>query len=169
MASVWLPCRARRDRVTVAEPPRTHTGFLLHGTCGSDPTVVPVQSDHEPNPRPVVLVDGLTGEQLLAVVGDARVVTNGPLELEGHGSSGVAVLSLAIHQRRLGLEIDHVACIDARGGEDPVSGRPLAVPPAPQVATLITFVAGRDEASAAWTATTADAFRAAGWPVDVAG
>jgi len=128
-----------------------------------------VQSDHEPSPRPVVLVDGLPGEQLLSVVGDARVATSGPLDLEGHGSSGVAVLSLAIHQRRLGLEIDHVACIGARGEVDPVSGCPLAVPPAPQVATRITLVAGRDDESVAWTAATDAAFRAAGWRVTVAG
>ena len=153
----------------MAEPPRTHTGFLFHGTCGSDPTVVPVPHDDPPNPRPVVLADGLTREQLLAVVGDARVAGAGPLDLEGHGSSGVAVLSLALHQRRLGLEIDHVACLDARGEDDPVSGRPLAVPTPPQAPTRITLVPGRDDASATWTAATAEAFRAAGWPVSVAG
>ncbi len=113
----------------------------------------------------MVLVDGLTREQLLAVVGDARMATDAPLDLEGHGSSGVAVLSLALHQRRLGLEIAHVACIDARGEEDPVSGRLLAVPTPPKVDTQVTFVAGRDEASATWTAATAAAFRDAGWPV----
>jgi len=153
----------------VAEPPRTHTGFLLHGTCAADPTVRPVPYDDQPTPRPVVLVDGLTREQLLAVVGDARLASTEPLDLEGHGSSGVAVLSLVLHQRRLGLEIAHVACIDARGEEDPVSGRALSVPtPPPRVATQITFVAGRDEASVAWTATTAAAFRTVGWPVTVA-
>lgn len=113
-----------------------------------------------------MLVDGLTREQLLTAVGDARVSTDGRLDLEGHGSSGVAVLSLAIHQRRLGLAIEHVACLDARGGADPVSGRPLAVPPPPaQVDTRITFVPGHDEGSIAWTDRTAAAFRAAGWPV----
>ena len=88
-----------------------------------------------------------------------------PLDLEGHGSSGVAVLSLALHQRRLGLEIDHVACLDARGEDDPVSGGALAVPGPPRVATRITLVPGRDDASVSWTAATAAAFRAAGWPV----
>jgi hypothetical protein len=113
-----------------------------------------------------VLVDGLTREQVLTAVGDARVATAGPLDLEGHGSSGVAVLSLAVHQRRLGLEIEHVACLDARGEADPVSGRPLAVLPRPaQVATRITLVPGRDQASIAWTDQTAAGFRAAGWSV----
>ena len=118
-----------------------------------------------PTPRPLVLVDGLTREQLLAAVGDARE-SGGPLDLEGHGGSGVAVLSLAVHQRRLGLEIEHVACIGARGEPDPVSGQPLAVPPAPTVTSRITLVPGRDEASVAWTDQTAAAFRAAGWPVE---
>jgi hypothetical protein len=124
-----------------------------------------VQSDAQATPRPLVLVDGLTREQILTAVGDARD-TGGPLDLEGHGSSGVAALSLAVHQRRLGLEIDHVACLDARGGEDPVSGQALVVPPRPpQVATRITLLAGRDEASIAWTDQTIAAFRAAGWDV----
>jgi len=127
-----------------------------------------VPYDDQPTPRPVVLVDGLTREQLLAVVGDARLAGDAPLDLEGHGSSGVAVLSLVLHQRRLGLEIAHVACIDARGEEDPVSGRALAVPTPPRVATTITLLAGRDEASQSWTAVTAAAFRDAGWPVTVA-
>lgn len=128
-----------------------------------------MRPDEQPSPRPLVLADGLSREQLLAAVGDARDASDGALDLEGHGSSGVAVLSLAVHQRRLGLEIDHVACIDARGEVDPVSGRALAVPTPPRVPTRVTFVAGRDEASVAWTDQTAAAFKAAGWPVVVAG
>ncbi|HWJ82185.1 MAG TPA: hypothetical protein VNS55_08105 [Nocardioides sp.] len=124
--------------------------------------------DDEVAPRPpVVLVDGLTREQLLETVGDARSTSDAPLDLEGHGSSGVAVLSLALHQRRLGLEIAHVACLDARGEDDPVSGLPLATPTPPKVATRITLVPGKDDASLAWTAATADAFRGAGWAVDL--
>ncbi|WP_188111335.1 hypothetical protein [Nocardioides antri] len=125
-----------------------------------------MSSETQPIPRPLVLVDGLTREQLLTAVGDARVASAGPLDLEGHGSSGVAVLSLAIHQRRLGLEIAHVACLDAHGEIDPVSGQPLAVPTPPEVPTRVTLVAGRDEASVAWTDQVAAAFRAAGWPVE---
>ena len=116
-----------------------------------------------------MLADGLTREQLLTLLGDARVAADTPLDLEGHGSSGIAVLSLVLHQRRLGLEIDHVACIDARGEDDPVSGRQLAVPAPPKVTTRITLLAGRDDASLVWTAATADAYRAAGWDVTVAG
>lgn len=124
----------------------------------------------QPAPRPpIVLVDGLTREQILEAVGDARATSPAPLDLEGHGSSGVAVLSLALHQRRLGLEIAHVACLDARGEDDPVSGLPLAVPTPPKVATRITLVPGRAESSRTWTAATAAAFRAAGWPVDLEG
>ena len=51
VASVWLSRgsrQARPDGITVAEPPRTHTGFLFHGTCGGDPTVVPVPPEDQP-------------------------------------------------------------------------------------------------------------------------
>jgi hypothetical protein len=130
--------------------------------------VVPVPRDDQPTQRaPVVLVDGLTREQVLGVVGNARATSDAPLDLEGHGSSGIAVLSLVLHQRRLGLDIAHAACLDARGGDDPVTGRPLAAPTPPKVATRLTFVPGKDEASRTWTTATADAFRAAGWPVDL--
>ncbi|WP_344775999.1 hypothetical protein [Nocardioides panacisoli] len=129
---------------------------------------MPVPPDDQPTDRPpVVLVDGLSREQVLEAVGDARATSDAPLDLEGHGSSGVAVLSLALHQRRLGLEIAHVACLDARGEDDPVSGRPLAPPTAPRVATALTFVPGKDDASRAWTARTVDAFRAVGWTVEL--
>jgi hypothetical protein len=125
-----------------------------------------VPEDAQPTPRPLVLVDGLTREQLLAAVGDARAATDAPLDLEGHGSSGVGALSLAVHQRRLGLAIDHVACLDARGEVDPVSGHALVVPPRPsQVATRLTLVPGHDDASITWTEATDAAFRAAGWSV----
>ena len=127
-----------------------------------------VPEDAAPADRPpVVLVDGLTREQVLEAVGDARATSDVPLDLEGHGSSGVAVLSLAVHQRRLGLRIAHVACLDARGEHDPVSGLPLPPPTPPRVATTLTFVPGKDDASRTWTAATATAFRAAGWPVDL--
>jgi hypothetical protein len=129
-----------------------------------------VPPDDQPTDRPpVVLVDGLSREQLLEAVGDARATSDVPLDLEGHGSSGVAVLSLAIHPGRLGLRIAHVACLDARGEDDPVSGHPLPPPPPPRSDTTVTFVPGKDDASRAWTTATADAFRAAGWPVDVIG
>ncbi|MEZ0580438.1 hypothetical protein [Nocardioides sp. MH1] len=124
-----------------------------------------MEHDAQPGTRPLVLVDGLTREQLLAAVGDARE-SGEPLDLEGHGTSGIAVLSLAMHQRRLGLAIAHVACLDARDGVDPVSGRPVVVLPRPEaVTTEITLVPGHDEASLAWTAHTSAALRAAGWPV----
>lgn len=123
-------------------------------------------ADAQPTPRPLVLVDGLTREQILSAVGDARVASGAPLDLEGHGSSGVAVLSLAMHQRRLGLEVAHIACLDARGEDDPVSGRPLAVVRrTDSVATRCTLVPGRDEASVAWTDQIGAALRAAGWSV----
>ncbi len=152
----------------MAEPPRTPTGFLLHETCGADPTVVLVQHDDQPAPRadrPVVLADGLTREQLLAAVREAREGTADALTLEGHGSSGVAVLSLALHQRRLGLELTQVTCSGARGEDDPVSGGALAVPTPTRATTRVTIVAADDEASQDWSAATAAAFRDAGWTV----
>jgi len=115
----------------------------------------------------VVLPHGLTGPELLRAVAAARDRAAVPdaLTLVGHGSSGVAVLSLALHQRRLGIGIAHAVCVGASGEEDPVSGGPLPDPAPPRTATRVTLVAGGDPASIAWTRRTATAWRAAGWPV----
>ncbi|WP_183094233.1 hypothetical protein [Nocardioides stalactiti] len=130
----------------------------------------PLPTPQPPLPAPaLVLVDGLTREQVLTAVGDARE-SGAPLDLEGHGSSGVAVLSLAVHQRRLGLRIEQVACLGARGEDDPVSGQALVVPPRPsQVSTRIVLMASQDPESIAWTDRTEAELAAAGWSVDRAG
>jgi hypothetical protein len=119
--------------------------------------------------RPPVVLAGTTREAVLGCVRAALATYDGPLRLEGHGAAGVAALSLALHQRRLGLEVAHVTCVSAAGEDDPVSGRPLGVPTAPRSPTTVDLVAGEDPASRAWTAATVAAWRAAGWTVSAPG
>ena len=112
------------------------------------------------------LPDGLTGPDLLRAVGAHRLAAAGePLHLVGHGSSGIAVLSLALHQRRLGLDLAGVTCLGAAGQADPLTGVTLARPDPPRRPTSVLFVAGADPASVDWTAATAAAWAAAGWDV----
>lgn len=151
----------------MAEPPRSLTGFLLHGTW----VATPYGGRMPPGPDgpALVLPDGRSGPDLLRAVAAARASAPRPdaLTLVGYGASGVAVLSLALHQRRLGIGLGHAVCIGASGEDDPVSGAPLAPPAGPRTATRVTLVPGTDPDSADWTARTAAAWAAAGWPVAV--
>lgn len=157
--------------VTVAEPPRTPTGFLLHGTCEVAAYGEPVPYDAAPAPRtptePLQLPDGMPARDLLTAVGAARTAGGAALRLVGHGSSGVAVLSLALHQRRLGLQVDEVVCVAADGQDDPVSGGPLGAPGPPPRPTRVRLVPGTSSVSRSWTDDAAAAWRAAGWDVEV--
>jgi hypothetical protein len=121
-------------------------------------------------PPPLVLPHGLTGAEVLRAVAEARAAALEPdsLTIVGYGASGIAALSLALHQRRLGIGVAHAVCIGASGGDDPVSGRPLAVPTPPRTASRVTLVPGDDAASVAWAERTAVAWRDAGWPVHLA-
>ncbi|MBM7519845.1 hypothetical protein [Nocardioides nitrophenolicus] len=85
------------------------------------------------------------------------------LTVVGYGEAGIAALSLAQHQRRLGIGLRRVTCVD--GGPDftdPISGRPLGVPAArpDAVATEVDVVASADPA---WAEATATSWQAAGW------
>lgn len=127
-----------------------------------------MQDRSAPVSRDVELPDRMPAGAVLAAVGEARTRPGGTaLRLVGHGSSGVAALSLALHQRRLGLEVDEVVCIGAHGQDDPVSGAPLGAPSPPRHPTRVRLVPGPHPASRAWTDETATAWRAAGWHVEV--
>ncbi|KAB2810699.1 hypothetical protein F9L07_01685 [Pimelobacter simplex] len=81
----------------------------------------------------------------------------------GYGEAGVAALSLAQHQRRLGIGLRRVTCVDGAGDlVDPISGQPLGTPAARpgQVATEVDVVAS---GAGDWAATTVTAWQAAGW------
>ncbi|WP_141013535.1 hypothetical protein [Nocardioides sambongensis] len=112
---------------------------------------------------PVVLPDGLSRADILAAVGAARLSRpDRALTLVGHGSSGVAVLSLALHQRRLGLVLAAVTCRDAADDHDPISGAPLPAPGPPRHPTAVTILTA---SGSRWAEGTAAAWREAGWEV----
>lgn len=110
------------------------------------------------------------GRDLLRSVRYARESSVHPpdqLAVIGYDAAGPAALGLALHQRRLGIGLSRVTCVDA-GPElaDLISGRPLPdpTPARPEaVETKVDVVAGAEEPAADWARTTADAWRAAGW------
>jgi glyoxylase-like metal-dependent hydrolase (beta-lactamase superfamily II) len=70
-------------------------------------------------------------EALFTSVRDARAQLDDPttLVIVGHGRAAVAAASLAINQRRLGIELEHVECIDADWSQpDPLSGEVVERP-----------------------------------------
>ena len=86
------------------------------------------------------------------------------LSVVGYGDAGIAALSLAQHQRRLGIGLVRATCVDGRPGvEDPISRRPLEAPAAAPVETSIDVIDSTDPDASAWAAATVDAWRATGW------
>lgn len=86
------------------------------------------------------------------------------LTVVGYGAAGIAALGLALHQRRLGIGLTRVTCVD--GGADlvdPISGQALTVASAP-VDTAVDIV---ESAGDPWAAETAAAWQAAGWAANV--
>lgn len=70
-------------------------------------------------------------EALFTSVRHARERLEDPssLVVVGHGRAAVAAASLAVHQRRLGITLDHVECIDADWSQpDPLSGEVIERP-----------------------------------------
>ncbi|WP_418058613.1 hypothetical protein [Pimelobacter simplex] len=107
------------------------------------------------------------GRDLLRSVRYARGSAVHPpdqLSVVGYGAAGIAALSLAQHQRRLGIGLRRVTCVDGAADlVDPISGQPLGVPAArpDRVATEVDVVvpaAGGD-----WAETTVTAWQGAGW------
>lgn len=112
------------------------------------------------------------GRDLLRSVRYARESSVHPpdkLSIVGYGAHGVAALSLALHQRRLGIGLTRVTCVDAGPGLlDPISGQPLPTePPArPEgVTTAVDVVAS--EAAPGWAEAVVAAWVAAGWEAQV--
>lgn len=109
------------------------------------------------------------GRDLLRSLRYARETAVHPpdeMTLVGYDEAGVAALAMALHQRRLGIALAEVVCVGGTEADDPISGQPLpAVPPAPKTDTTVTFVATGD---AVWTRRTAEAWKSAGWQVELA-
>ncbi|MCR1783367.1 hypothetical protein KVF89_12555 [Nocardioides carbamazepini] len=104
------------------------------------------------------------GRDLLRSVRYARGSSVHPpdaLSVVGYGAAGIAALSLARHQRRLGIGLRRVTCVDgAPDLLDPISGQPLE-PPAPSPAgTEVDIVETGDPG---WARATVDAWQSAGW------
>jgi hypothetical protein len=90
--------------------------------------------------RPPVLkwsdADADDREGLFRSVREARAQLDDPdtLVVVGHGRAAIAAASLAIHQRRLGIALDHVECIDPDwSAADPLSGQVIERPNRPDV------------------------------------
>ena len=115
----------------------------------------------------VVVPQWTDGRDLLRSVRYAResaVHRPDDLAVIGYEGAGIAALSLALNQRRLGIGVSRATCVDAGPeGVDPISGQPLPEPVAVPVETAIDVVASTDEDRAAWARRTADAWRDAGW------
>lgn len=120
----------------------------------------------------VVVPTWSDGRDLLRSVRFARetaVHKPDDLSIVGYGAGGIAALGLAENQRRLGIGLSRVTCVDGGPGLiDPVTGRepadnagPAQLPPT--VTTKVDVVAGHDGTSATWAADTAAAWAAAGW------
>lgn len=104
------------------------------------------------------------GRDLLRSVRYARQTAVHPpdqVSVVGYGAAGIAALSLAQHQRRLGIGLSRVTCVDGSADlTDPISGQPLAAPAPAPVDTAVDVVASED---AAWAQATVSAWQAAGW------
>ncbi|WGY04044.1 hypothetical protein QI633_09815 [Nocardioides sp. QY071] len=104
------------------------------------------------------------GRDLLRSVRYARQSAVHPpdqVSVVGYGAAGIAALSLAQHQRRLGIGLRRVTCVDgAPDLTDPISGQPLAAPTPVPVDTAVDVVASEDPA---WAQATVTAWQAADW------
>ncbi|MBM0123783.1 hypothetical protein [Pimelobacter simplex] len=104
------------------------------------------------------------GRDLLRSVRYARQSAVHPpdqVSVVGYGDAGIAALSLAQHQRRLGIGLRRVTCVDGAADlVDPISGQPLPAPAPAPVDTAVDVVASQDPT---WAQDTVTAWQAAGW------
>jgi len=114
----------------------------------------------------VVVPTWADGRDLLRSVRYARQSAVHPpdqISVVGYGAAGIAALGLALHQRRLGIGLRRVTCVDGTAElSDPISGQPLAAPAPAPVETAVDVVASGDPA---WARATVSAWRAADWSV----
>lgn len=92
------------------------------------------------------------------------------LRIVGWSLGGLAAASLAVHQRRLGIELSHVVLLaPAWADVDPISHQPLPEPRTPKVGTRLLLVHGvdDDEVPVAGSREALDTWSAAGWPIEL--
>ena len=152
--------------VAVHGHPNLDTLLLWHPAVASDPDAVGALASRiaTRGRLRVVVPTWEDGRDLLRSVRYARDSAVHPpdqLAVVGYGAAGVAALSLAGHQRRLGIGLRRVTCVDGGDVADPISGRrPTAPPERPAaVSTAVDVVATGD----GWAEATVASWRAAGW------
>ncbi|HWJ65868.1 MAG TPA: hypothetical protein VNT31_04245 [Nocardioides sp.] len=158
-------------QVSVHGHPNADTLLLWHPAVASDPDGVAALASRiatRSSVRVVVPVwtpgsTGSAGRDLLRSVRFARESAVHPpdsMSVVGYGDAGIAALSLAQHQRRLGIGLSRVTCVD--GGPDladPISGQPLGAPAPAPVETAVDVVDTGD----GWARSTVESWAAAGW------
>jgi len=155
-------------QVAVHGHPNADTLLLWHpgGTAADADAIGALASRIATRSRMRVVVPTWSdGRDLLRSVRYAResaVHKPDDLAVVGYGVAGIAALSLTLHQRRLGIGLARVTCVD--GGSslaDPISGRLLpAVTARPEpVMTAVDIV----ETGHGWARVTVAAWQDAGW------
>lgn len=169
MTSPQAPASRHPLGATVHGHPNADTLLLWHPQVRTDPDGVAALASRIAGRSSVRVVVPVweDGRDLLRSVRYARESSVHPpdgLSVVGYGDAGIAALSLAQHQRRLGIGLVRATCVD--GGPDlvdPISGQPLADPAPAPVGTAIDVIEGAEEPAATWTRATVEAWRAAGW------
>lgn len=159
-------------QVAVHGHPNADTLLLWHPAVRTDPDGVAALASRIAGRSSVrvVVPHWNDGRDLLRSVRYARESSVHPpdgLSVVGYADAGIAALSLALNQRRLGIGLVRATCVDGRPDVvDPISGHPLDNPPAAPgttVTTEVDVVDSADEAASTWAGQTVAAWQAAGW------
>lgn len=152
-------------QVSVHGHPNADTLLLWHPLVRTDPDGVAALASRVATRSGVRVVVPVweDGRDLLRSVRYARESSVHPpdaLSVVGYAEAGIAALSLALHQRRLGIGLTRVTCVDGGPGVlDPISGQPLPDPAAVPVETAVDVV----EAGGDWAPATVASWQDAGW------
>lgn len=156
-------------QVSVHGHPNADTLLLWHPGAAADPDGVAALASRIATRSRVRVVVPVweDGRDLLRSVRYARESSVHPpddLSVVGYDAAGIAALSLALNQRRLGIGLTRVTCVDgAPGTLDPISGHPLPAPSAAPVETAVDVV----ETDGDWARATVAAWQAAGWAANL--
>jgi hypothetical protein len=167
MDAQQAPGQGPAMEVSVHGHPNADTLLLWHPAASSDAEGVARLASRIAGRSKVrvVLPRWSDGRDLLRSIRYARESSVHPpdgLSVVGYGVAGIAALSLALHQSRLGIGLVRVTCVDG-GAEltDPISGQPLVVAdPAGKAADTAVDIVETDDG---WAAATAEQWREHGW------